>query len=124
PELKRLPFALLDEKQFDEVLRKFTIIGLIDAKCADPWVWCGRGRAFLKSNNPVSAIPDFDRAIYLAPDFAQAYCLRGQAYLTLGNYGRAISETTTAIGLKFNSAPAYFYRASAQYKENNLDLAL
>ncbi len=124
PQLKLKAFDALKQRQFGVALAEFTHILEIDAKCDDASVWCGRGRSFLEMNDPVSAIPDFDRAIYLAPDFSLAYCLRGQAYRKMGNYYRAISETTKAIGLKPDYALAYFDRARAQYEANSLDLAL
>ena len=52
---------------------------------------------FLGENDPDSAIPDFDQAIYLAPNSAEAYCLRGQAFAKKGDYYRAISDATAAI---------------------------
>jgi len=124
PRPKRQPFALLQQKEFDEVLRAFSIIRPIDAKCPDAWEWCGRGSAFLENNDPVSAIPDFGRAIELAPDFAQAYCLRGRAYTMIGDYDRARSDATDAIRLKPDCALAYFYRAAAYLKEKNFERTL
>ncbi|MBD3292350.1 MAG: tetratricopeptide repeat protein [Armatimonadia bacterium] len=47
-----------------------------------------------------NAIEDFNRAIDLDPDCAEAYDWRGRAYYELGEYERAIRDFDRAISLK------------------------
>jgi tetratricopeptide (TPR) repeat protein len=114
----------LNRTEFDRLVRAYGSDRPVDAKCADPWVWCGRGLTFLEKNDPASAIPDFDEAIYLAPNFAQAYCLRGRACAMLGDYPRAKADLTAAIRLKPDYALAYMYRADANCNDKVIERAL
>jgi len=59
------------------------------------------------------AILDYDRAIDLKPDFAQAYNNRGNAYSMQGNNARAIEDYDKALKLVPNYASAYQNRAVA-----------
>ncbi|MGO9691295.1 MAG: tetratricopeptide repeat protein, partial [Syntrophobacteraceae bacterium] len=50
------------------------------------------------------AISDYDKAIAIHPDTAQAYNSRGVAYIKLGNYRHAIEDLKTAA--RFGSQDA------------------
>jgi tetratricopeptide (TPR) repeat protein len=45
------------------------------------------------------AISDFDKAISLSPDFAEAYFKRGEAKSSSGSHYRAIEDYNTAIDI-------------------------
>ena len=59
------------------------------------------------------AIEDFDEAIRLKPDYAQAYHNRSIAYLDRGLDERAIADLDNAIRLEPDYATAYFNRGLA-----------
>ena len=59
------------------------------------------------------SIADYDKAIELAPDSADAYNNRGDAYDEMGEYGKAIADYSRAIELEPCYAAAYFNRAYA-----------
>jgi tetratricopeptide (TPR) repeat protein len=124
PDFKSQAFQKLNQGDLRGATDDFTQILDTDPNCADAWVWYGRGAAFLENHDADSAIPDFDKAIHCAPDFALAYFRRGQAYLSKGNCQPAIADTTVAIGLQPNNAQAYFYRAQARSLDGSPGLAL
>jgi tetratricopeptide (TPR) repeat protein len=61
------------------------------------------------------AIEEYDRAIELDPDFADAYVGRGDAYYYLGEYQPAIEDYDQAIELDPDYADAYDSRGWAHY---------
>lgn len=56
---------------------------------------------------------EFDKAIELNPDNADAYFNRGDAYGEIGEYEKAIADYSKAIELKPSDASAYFNRGDA-----------
>jgi len=65
------------------------------------------------------AIAQFNKAIEINPQFAEAYYSRGIAYLSMGNRYQAISDFTKVIEINPNIAEAYYHRAVAYVIENN-----
>ena len=62
------------------------------------------------------AIADYNMAIELKPDYAQAYVNRGNAYRDKGVIDRAIADYSKAIELKPDYAQAYYNRGGAYNK--------
>ena len=60
------------------------------------------------------AIADYDKAIRLKADYADAYCNRGNAKAELGEQFAAISDYDKAIRLKPDDANAYYNRGTAK----------
>ncbi len=61
------------------------------------------------------AIAEYDQAIKLKPDYANAYYNRGVAYMSKGLYDRAIEDYDTAIRLRPDYAKAYRNRGNAKF---------
>jgi tetratricopeptide (TPR) repeat protein len=61
-----------------------------------------RGSFKLRLKEYEFAIKDFDNAIKISPDFAEAYYKRGDAKSLKGNHGEAISDYNTAISIILN----------------------
>ena len=86
-----------------------------------------RGKDLMVLNNGFwdEAILEFDRAIDINRNLAEAYLLRGQAY---SGYFRlnsqAIADFTQVIRLEPNNARAYFERGWAYSEKNNHDKAI
>ena len=59
------------------------------------------------------AIEDFNKAIELKPDYAEAYVNRGNSYLGLEEYERAIEDFDKAIKIDPKDVGAYHNRAIA-----------
>ena len=60
------------------------------------------------------AIADYDEAIRLKPDYAQAYYNRGNAKGRLERHEEAIADYDEAIRLKPDHAQAYYNRGAAK----------
>ena len=58
------------------------------------------------------AIADYNQAILLNPNYAEAYYNRGVAYDDLGEYQKAITDYNQAIRLNPNDADAYELRGA------------
>lgn len=57
------------------------------------------------------SIPDFDKALELDPNNADAYRLRGVYYANLGQYAQALQDLNKAIELNSNDESAHYNRA-------------
>jgi tetratricopeptide (TPR) repeat protein len=81
----------------------------------------------VKLNQYGRAIKDYDKAIKLNPDDAEAYNNRGAAYADLNQYEQAIEDYDKAIKLNPDDAEAYGNRGIAyskigRYEESARDL--
>ena len=72
-----------------------------------------RGNAYTAKGEYDRGIQDYDTAIMLKPDFAEAFNNRGNAYEELGKHDRAIKDYDVAITLDPKNALAYFNRGIA-----------
>ncbi|NLD82107.1 MAG: tetratricopeptide repeat protein [Smithella sp.] len=83
-----------------------------------------RGLAYKNLGDYPQAIKDFDEAIRIKPEYAEAYYNRGLAHKALGNAGQAIADYSRAIRLKPNMAEAYNNRGNAYGESGDCNLAL
>ena len=81
-----------------------------------PRTWCNsptaaryanRGRSYSSLDQDQRAIEDYDKAIELDPNDAEAYSDRGSSYHRLGQNERAIEDYDEAIKLDPDNAEAY-----------------
>ncbi len=87
-------------------------------------IYLYRGAAYLIEGEPVQAIADFDKAIALRPDFADAYLIRGVAYAEQGEYGLAIADYDKALELRPDYSLVYNNRGVAYADKGEYDLAI
>lgn len=82
-----------------------------------------RGRAWADQGQYDRAIPDFDQAIRLDPEYPDAFNNRGVAYSGKGQYERAIVDFDQAIRLDPNYAIAIYNRGLASQSLGQTDVA-
>ena len=70
------------------------------------------------------AFADYNRAIGLKLDFAEAYYNRGVIYVKKGDFDRAISDYTHAIDLKPDYVEAYYGRGNVYYQKGKYARAI
>ncbi|WP_461255163.1 tetratricopeptide repeat protein [Treponema sp. R80B11-R83G3] len=83
-----------------------------------------KGTEYYKKGSYTEAISEFDKAIRLSPNYADAYNDRGNAYHYKKDYDRAIADYNEAIRLGPNDADAYYNRANVYYEKNDYDRAI
>jgi tetratricopeptide (TPR) repeat protein len=76
------------------------------------------GRRIYVEKGELAALPYFDRAVELDPNFALAYSYRGVAYVNLGQATRASENAKKAYGLRDRASEREKYRISAFYYSN------
>ena len=64
---------------------------------------------------------DFDKAIQIKSDFAEAYNNRGAAYIEKGNYDKAIQNFDKVIQIEPNNAEVYSNRGVAYDGKDEFD---
>ncbi len=74
--------------------------------------------------NSDDAINDLTEALFLKPNYAQAYVARGHMYRCKGEYERAIADHDRALRIDPKSATAYWERAIALSQWGKDDLAI
>jgi tetratricopeptide (TPR) repeat protein len=82
-----------------------------------------RGKAYRSKGQYDAAIKDYDKAIELKSDCAEAYYNRGNALNSEGQYDAAIRDYDKAIELKPDFALAYNNRAVTHYQMKAYDKA-
>jgi tetratricopeptide (TPR) repeat protein len=83
-----------------------------------------RGKDLYAESKYDEAIAEFDKALAINRNLAEAYFYRGTAYSYKGNYDRAIADYDQAIRLNPNYAEAYGNRGIAYSDKGNYDRAI
>lgn len=84
-----------------------------------------QGVAYLESGQFENAIDEFDRAIELDDQFAQAFWGRGEAWLALGEYETAVADFNRVVAQHPTTFPSiYVYRAAAYTQLENYPAAI
>ena len=92
-----------------------------------------RGMSLFNSGNYQKAIPHFQKASQIDPDFANAYLYLGRSYLNLGKWIEAISPLRTALRLSPDTTrkdiiailvDALFGAASSELKRGNFQRSI
>ena len=84
----------------------------------------GRGTAYYHSGAYDLAIADYDRALRIDPQRADALVNRGVAYRDKGDYERAIEDYDRAIWLKPGSTEAFYNRGLASKSTDDYEQAI
>jgi len=78
-----------------------------------PVAYYNRGHAYAEKSQPIRALADFERALQLKPNYADALLGRGEILAQKGKWRRAVWDYDRAIRLKPDFADAYVDRAIA-----------
>ena len=83
-----------------------------------------RGNTYYRLDEHDLAIGEYDKAIELKPDYADAYNNRGNIHAYQGEYDQAIADFDRAIKLKPGYADAYNNRGATYYDKGEYDQAI
>jgi tetratricopeptide (TPR) repeat protein len=83
-----------------------------------------RGKDLYAESKWDGAIAEFDKALAINKDLADAYFNRGNAYSRKGDYDRAIADFTGAIRIDPNKIEAYNNRGIAYARKGDYDRAI
>ncbi len=86
--------------------------------------YAGRGTILQRRGDFKRAIEDFDKAIEIRPEYAEAYAGRGAALYNLGDFERAIEDFDKAIELRPSNAETYANRGAALQKQGDFKEAI
>jgi tetratricopeptide (TPR) repeat protein len=74
-----------------------------------------RGKAYRDNRDIEAALKDYDQAIRLDPNNAQAYANRGSAFHAKKQYDRALADYAKSLALKPDNATAWAYQGDSYY---------
>jgi tetratricopeptide (TPR) repeat protein len=83
-----------------------------------------KGKDLFAENKWDEAIAEFDKALAINKDLAEAYYYRGSAYIYKGDFDKAITDNDQAIRLNPNYVEAYSNRGFAYAKKGDNDRAI
>jgi tetratricopeptide (TPR) repeat protein len=82
-----------------------------------------KGRTYYAKGQYDKAISDYNKAIEIDPNFAEAHLYRGNTYAVKGQYDQAISDYSNAIKINPKNVLAYNNRAAVYYDKREYDKA-
>ncbi|BBM85343.1 serine/threonine-protein kinase [Candidatus Uabimicrobium amorphum] len=83
-----------------------------------------RGLLNVQMRQPEKALDDFNAAIRLKPNYANAYFNRGNLFFRDKKWNLALTDYTKALSLDSNNALLYYNRGSLYAQTKQVDLAL
>ncbi len=83
-----------------------------------------RGLAYYRQGKFAQALLDFNKAIYINPDFAEGYNNRSVLYALKGNFIQALSDSNKAIKLDPHYADAYYNRGNTYNNHHDFNRAM
>ncbi len=95
-----------------------------DSRVAVASMHYSRGNAYLDANDLDSAISEYNKAIELDPNSADAYANRGLVYFKRSLFDQAILDFTAAIAIDPKDALVYNNRGLAFAQKKLFDLAI
>ncbi|GCA85499.1 TPR repeat-containing protein YrrB [Microcystis aeruginosa NIES-2522] len=113
--------VLSELKRYDEGLAAITQAIKLAPRAA--WYY-NRGILYYNQQKYKLALDDYNKAIELNPNLAQAYNNRGNLYYNQQKYELALADFNKAIELNRNFAEAYYNRGGIYYNLQKYDLAL
>jgi tetratricopeptide (TPR) repeat protein len=110
----RRTIALINESVGDEMVQV----------PEDPNIYLLRASRYMKEGSYDQAIGQFNEALALDANHAEAYVLRGMAYIDKADYDRAIADCTKALEIEPELDKAYYGRGKAYVEKQQYDQAI
>ncbi len=124
-ELYRKAILLFQNKQWDEAIAAWTeIIRLVNNPKQKSVIYSNRGNAYSDKGDKDRAIQDYDKAIELNPQNADAFNNRGVVYRNKGDKDRAIQDYDKAIELNPQHAEVFYNRGVTYSDKGDKDRAI
>ena len=136
--VESVPFSVHPESQIKKRIHPITELGVVrkprwgegvlwlprSARKNDAVFYNNRGIDYRGEGKLDLAIKDFDKAIELNPEFAEAYNNLGNTYDDKGDFDKAIVNFNTAIKFKSDFVEAYVNRGVAYGKRDEFNKAI
>ncbi len=120
-----IALALVTFKQVSYWKDNLTLYDRTLAVTEQNWlIYNNRGNVNIGQGDYRRAIEDYNQAISIKPDYADAYANRGAAYNGLDDFARAIADFNRAIGLRPGYAEAYINRGGVYNNMGNYSQAI
>jgi len=120
----QLPSELRSDPLEDLLNFLYANIYISDDYATTPAIYINLGNIYSGKGNDEKAISDFDQAIALDPDYAEAYRERGITYGNKGDLDQAIADLSKAIELFPDFADAYHDRGNVYSGKGDIDNAI
>ncbi len=113
------------EKNWDKLVPVFTeLIDLVTDNNRKAILYANRGTVFYKTGDYDRAIADFDKAIELNPNDAEAHLRLGVVWSKKGDHDRAIAYFNEAVKLRPKDAMMYIHRGVTYDEMGDFDQAI
>ena len=113
------------EKNWDKLVPVFTeLIDLVTDNNRKAILYANRGTVFYKTGDYDRAIADFDKAIELNPNGAEAHIRLGVVWSKKGDHDRAIAYFNEAVKLRPKDAMMYIHRGATYDEMGDFDQAI
>lgn len=136
--VESVPFSVHPESQIKKRIHPVTELGVVQKpRWGEGVLWLprstrrnnaafynNRGIDYRKEGKLDLAIKDFDKAIELNPEFAEAYNNLGNVYDGKGDFDKTIANFNTAIKFKSDFVEAYVNRGVAYGKRDEFNKAI
>lgn len=86
--------------------------------------YSGRADSYRKKGNTQSAFADYNKAISIAPLYANGYIGRGNAYVEQNNYVLALADFNKAVQVGPDNAESYYGRARVYEHQKKWNAAI
>jgi tetratricopeptide (TPR) repeat protein len=123
--IKYIGYVFLEDKKYDEA--KLYLDSAKKISKPDPELEFFIGNLKLVGKNLKGALSNFEEAIDLKPNYAEAYLKRGLIYFAMKNYKYAIRDLSKSLELNpadTNNIELYRSRADANYEMHQFDAAI
>ena len=119
--LSNSPYVIISTLRAIRILEK-AMITIPDPQ--DPVFYNDRGISYKEKGELDRALKDFNKALELNPDFAEAHNNRGKVYRNMGDLSKAFDDYNTAIQLNPDFAEAHNNRGVAYGIKGRVDEAI